>query len=57
MKDSIFTLGQIYEFEDTLAKRHPHNNNIKPKIRQQLQLLRDKGFIEFLGDAHYRRIE
>ena len=52
----IFTLNDIYVFESILKCKHPRNNNIKPKIRQQLQLLRDKGFIEFLGQGRYKKI-
>lgn len=52
-----FTLDEIYAFENLFAVRHPKNNNIKPKIRQQLQFLRDKGFIEFLGNGHYKKLE
>ncbi|MBQ1398560.1 MAG: restriction endonuclease, partial [Clostridia bacterium] len=37
-------------------QKHIHNNNIEAKIRQQLQILRDKGFIEFLERGHYRKI-
>lgn len=44
-----------YAFESWLALRHPKNHNIKPKIRQQLQFLRDKGFVEFLGDGRYKK--
>lgn len=54
---STFTLDEIYAFENFLAEKHPQNNNIKPKIRQQLQFLRDKGFIEFLGKGHYKKLE
>lgn len=50
-----FMLEDVYKFEDQLAKRHPLNHNIKPKIRQQLQVLRDKEFITFLGNGHYRK--
>ncbi|MEM3453501.1 MAG: DpnI domain-containing protein [Candidatus Hadarchaeum sp.] len=50
----IFTLADIYEFEEKLAKLHPANKNIRPKIRQQLQVLRDHGIIEFLGKGKYR---
>ena len=46
----------MYQFEDILKVKHPRNNNIRPKIRQQLQFLRDKGFIEFLGDGKYRKV-
>ena len=52
----FFKLEDIYSFERELHNKHPENNNIKPKIRQQLQLLRDKGFIEFLGNGEYRKI-
>ena len=51
----VFTLEEIYEYENELHIKHPQNNNIKPKIRQQLQFLRDKGFIEFLGNGKYRK--
>lgn len=50
-----FSLDSMYKFEDFLHIKHPNNNNIKPKIRQQLQILRDKGFIEFLGNGKYRK--
>lgn len=51
-----FTLKQVYQFEKQLAAKHPENNHIKDKIRQQLQMLRDKGIIEFNGRGHYRKI-
>lgn len=50
-----FTLEQMYKFEDVLSKKHPDNNHIKDKIRQQLQILRDKGILEFRGRGHYRK--
>ena len=53
MGRSEFNLDDIYSFETELSKLHPENNNIKPKIRQQLQLLRDKGFLSFLGKGKY----
>jgi type II restriction enzyme len=49
-----FTLQEIYNFEEDLAIIHPENNNIKPKIRQQLQFLRDKGYLEFVAPGVYR---
>lgn len=36
--------------------KHFENSNVKGKIRQQLQFLRDKGYIMFLGDVIYRKI-
>ena len=51
-----FTLNEMYSFEQYLKLKHPDNNNIKPKIRQQLQFLRDKGFVEFLGNGNYKKV-
>ena len=51
-----FTLANMYAFEQTLAKKHQNNHTIKAKIRQQLQFLRDKGYIEFLGNGQYKKL-
>ena len=51
-----FTLKEMYQFESVLFQKHPNNHNIQAKIRQQLQLLRDKGFIEFTGRGEYRKV-
>ena len=51
-----FTLEQMYSFENMLAMKHPENHHVKDKIRQQLQVLRDNGIIEFLGRGCYRKI-
>ena len=51
-----FTLNQVYAYIDDLQKKHPDNSFIKDKIRQQLQLLRDKGFIEFTSRGNYKKI-
>jgi len=49
-----FTLQEVYaQFEDELSRLHPENKNIRPKIRQQLQVLRDKGQIKFVGKGTY----
>jgi len=50
-----FMLDQMYAFENELKAKHPENNFVKDKIRQQLQNLRDKGFIEFVSPGHYRK--
>lgn len=50
-----FTLNEVYEYTELLQGKHINNNNIEAKIRQQLQVLRDKGFIEFLGKGQYRK--
>jgi type II restriction enzyme len=51
-----FSLSEIYSFTEKLASQHPENNNVQAKIRQQLQVLRDKGYVEFLGRGRYRKI-
>jgi type II restriction enzyme len=51
-----FDLADIYRFDVKLQSQFPENNNVRPKIRQQLQVLRDGGVIEFLGNGHYRRL-
>ena len=53
INNTEFTLKDVYDFVEILQKKHMNNNNIEAKIRQQLQFLRDKGFIEFLGKGHY----
>lgn len=49
-----FTLAEAYAFAGELARLHPANRHVEPKIRQQLQRLRDLGFVEFLGRGIYR---
>jgi type II restriction enzyme len=51
-----FNLDEIYRFINILSIKHPDNNNIKPKIRQQLQFLREKGYIIFLSKGRYRKL-
>ena len=51
-----FTLNQVYQFEKELQIKHPDNKFVKDKIRQQLQYLRDKGFIDFTTRGNYRKI-
>jgi type II restriction enzyme len=57
IKKQSFTLEDIYTFEERLKLKYPNNNFIKDKIRQQLQILRDKGFIEFTTRGNYRKIK
>ena len=51
-----FTLEEMYMFVPELELKYPENHHIRDKIRQQLQLLRDKGIIEFEGRGRYRKI-
>lgn len=50
-----FELADLYNYTDKLAKVYPDNNNKKAKIRQQLQILREKGYLQFTDNAgHYK---
>ena len=51
-----FELSDIYRFETFLNEKHQNNHNIRAKIRQQLQILRDKGFIKFVGKGKYMKV-
>ena len=51
-----FNLQDIYKYEEKLQQLHPQNNNIKAKIRQILQQLRDKGLIKFEEPGCYKKI-
>ncbi len=49
-----FTLAEMYAFEDELRALHPGNRHVRDKIRQQLQVLRDLGILEFVDRGRYR---
>lgn len=51
-----FALAEIYAFEAEFRSRHPANRNVRPKLRQQMQRLRDAGLVTFLGNGRYRRL-
>lgn len=54
---STFTLENVYSFEAELTAKHPKNYRIRAKIRQQLQVLRDLGLLEFVSPGVYRRLK
>jgi phosphatidylserine/phosphatidylglycerophosphate/cardiolipin synthase-like enzyme len=55
--DNHFTLNELETTCRPLATaRYPQNKHVRPKIRQQLQRLRDLGLVEFLGGGRYRRL-
>jgi len=56
IENQIFDLKEIYKYEAELLEIYPNNNNIKEKIRQQLQILRDLSLIEFLGNGKYKKL-
>jgi type II restriction enzyme len=54
LESKEFSLNEVYAFEKLLSKKYPDNLHIKDKIRQQLQILRDKGYLEFVERGRYR---
>lgn len=49
-----FTLDDVYAQEARLSAIYPGNHNVRPKIRQQLQVLRDNRYLDFVGRGRYR---
>lgn len=49
-----FALDDLYAFENELQKLHPDNRHVRDKIRQQLQILRDKGYLDFTVRGRYQ---
>lgn len=50
---SRFSLAEVYSFEPELAAHYPQNRNVRAKIRQQLQQLRDYGLLRFIERGCY----
>lgn len=48
-----FSLAEIYSFEGRLSALYPNNKHVKEKIRQQLQTLRNNGYLVFKGRGRY----
>lgn len=54
VRKPVFTLSEVWAAAAPLiAQRFPANRFPRPKIRQQLQRLRDLGVLQFLGGAKY----
>lgn len=49
-----FEISDVYAFEAHMQRLYPDNQHVREKLRQQLQVLRDKGLLEFLGRGRYR---
>jgi putative restriction endonuclease len=54
----VVRLGELYTFsEDRLARAFPDNDNVRAKLRQQLQSLRDRDEVEFVDDRGTYRLQ
>jgi len=54
---TTFRLSDVYGSEAELFNRHPNNRHVRPKIRQQLQVLRDLGLLRFTGRGQYELVK
>jgi transcription initiation factor TFIIIB Brf1 subunit/transcription initiation factor TFIIB len=55
MNNDIFYLNDLYEYISEFQKIYPENKNIKEKIRQTLQQLKELGLIEFVSLGKYKK--
>jgi type II restriction enzyme len=56
LRQTTFRLDDVYAYIPHLQQNYPLNNNVDAKIRQQLQVLRDLGLIDFLDQrGTYRK--
>ena len=55
LASATFRTEDAYGFETRLAELHPDNRHVREKIRQQLQILRDTGFLEHVERGVWRR--
>lgn len=49
-----FDLAEVTAYEARFTDAFPMNRHASDKVRQQLQVLRDLGYLEFLGRGRYR---
>ncbi len=49
-----FTNDEVYAHDRELEQLHPDNRNVRPKIRQQLQILRDTGLLIHVESGRWR---
>lgn len=56
LPDDEFTNQRVYEYESEFQRHYPENLNIRAKIRQQLQILRDMGLLEHMGPGRWWRL-
>ena len=53
IRQKTFSINDMYAHENELSALYPLNQNVRPKIRQQLQVLRDAGILRFRSRGIY----
>ncbi len=56
LPNRVFTVKDAYRFEIDLSRLHPDNRNVRPKIRQQLQVLVAHGLLQRITPGLYRLV-
>ena len=56
-KYNSFNLNNLYAFEPYFKQVYPENLHVKEKLRQTLQNLRNKGFLNFVSKGNYQLIQ
>ena len=56
LPNATFSNENVYSFEPELTKLYPGNRHIKDKIRQQLQVLRDRGLLKQPSRGLWQRL-
>lgn len=56
LPNPVFSNDEVYAFEPELTKLYPGNHHIRPKIRQQLQILRDRGLLKQVARGIWQRL-
>lgn len=56
LPENIFTLKELEKLIPTVQDKHPNNKHIDAKFRQVLQILRNEGYVLFLGDGLYQKL-
>jgi type II restriction enzyme len=57
LPNAQFSNEDIYSFEPELAKLYPQNHHIRDKIRQQLQVLRDRDLLKQVERGVWQRFQ
>lgn len=56
LPDGEFTNEDVYRFEAQFQQSYPDNLNIRAKVRQQLQVLREMELVEHIATGRWRKL-
>lgn len=56
LPDGEFSNQDVYQLETQFSEAYPDNRNVRAKIRQQLQQLRDMELLRHLGSGRWQKV-